>query len=144
MSSQEQKNTANVVPLYIASATNAVRHVFVRNLMLKAHIGAYEHEKDATQDVRFNIDLSVHEGSNSHDDDLSNVVCYDKVVQNIKAILAAGHINLVETLAEMIASDALTNPMVIAARVRVEKLSAISEAESVGVEIERHKTLEKK
>jgi len=142
VSTQNQNTPSNVVSLHIASASNAIRHVFVRNLMLKAQIGAYDHERDITQDVRFNIDLSVNEGGNAHDDDIHNVVCYDKVVQNIKAILAEGHINLVETLAEKIASDALENPMVITARVRVEKLAAITEAESVGVEIERHKLVE--
>ncbi|MBO6686284.1 MAG: diguanylate cyclase, partial [Parvibaculum sp.] len=34
----------NVTPLKIASAERAIRHVFVRDLLLDAHIGAYRHE----------------------------------------------------------------------------------------------------
>ena len=55
----------------------------------------------------------------------------------MKEILAEGHINLVETLAEKVAGLCLSDPRVSGARVGVEKLHAISEAESVGVEIER-------
>ena len=57
--------------------------------------------------------------------------------RGIKAIVAAGHINLVETLAERIAALGLADHRVEAARVRVEKLHVVAEAESVGVEIER-------
>jgi len=52
-------------------------------------------------------------------------------------VIEAGHINLVETLAEQIASLALLDNRVLSARVRVEKLQVMEDAESVGVEIER-------
>ena len=55
----------------------------------------------------------------------------------MKAIIAAGHINLVETLAERIADFCLSDRRVAAARVRVEKSGAVVEAAGVGVEIER-------
>ena len=55
----------------------------------------------------------------------------------IKAIIDAGHINLVETLAERIGDFCVADPRVLSARVRVEKLEAVAEAASAGVEIER-------
>ena len=48
-----------------------------------------------------------------------------------------GHLNLVETLAEKIAAHCLADKRVKVARVRIEKLKVIAEAQSVGVEIER-------
>lgn len=129
----------NLVPLRIADAAAGIRHVFVRNLILDAHIGAYDSEVGTTQPIRINIDLSVDEGAVGHDDQLDNVVCYNQIVADIRALVSAGHIHLVETLAERIADKALQDRRIRAARVRVEKMSAIVDAESVGVEIERHR-----
>ena len=125
----------NVTSLKIANAERAIRHVFVRDLLLDAHIGVYKHEKGGTQPVRVNIDLTVAEAV--HGDSLDNVVCYATVVERIRSIVAEGHLNLVEILAERIAGSCLEDERVRVARVRVEKLAAIPEAASVGVEIER-------
>jgi 7,8-dihydroneopterin aldolase/epimerase/oxygenase len=120
---------------HVASAAARVRHVFVRDLDCMALIGIYDQEKARPQRIIVNIDLSVEEGSG--DDDISHVVSYEVVVKKVEAILAAGHINLVETLCENIAQSCLKDKRVIAARVRVEKPDIIPNARSVGVEIER-------
>lgn len=130
---------ANVVqPPQFADARNALRHVFVHDLTLQASIGVYHHEKLDKQRIRINLDLAVREGDASRmDDDLSNVVCYEEVVTSIRALIEAGHVNLVETLAERIAALCLRDRRVRVARVRVEKLDVFPDATSVGVEIER-------
>lgn len=129
----------NLHPLRIADAVNGVRHVFVHDLLIDAEIGAYEHEKNAPQPIRINVDLSVAETDDDLNDELRNVVCYDSIVTKIRTIVAGGHIHLVETLAEKIADMTLQDRRVLAARVRVEKLAVVADAASVGVEIERHK-----
>ena len=43
----------------IASSTRALRHVFLRDLVLSASIGVYPHEHAARQRVRINVDLGV-------------------------------------------------------------------------------------
>lgn len=129
--------TVTPFPRKIANAEQAVRHVFVRDLLLDARIGVHGPEKGRAQPVRINIDLAVRDEGSALHDSLANVVCYENVVDQIKAILALGHVNLVETLAERIAEACLADLRVDAARVRVEKLAAIPEAASVGIEIER-------
>jgi 7,8-dihydroneopterin aldolase/epimerase/oxygenase len=121
----------------IADAIRSIRHVFITNLTLDALIGVYEHEKINPQKIVINIDLTVSEDKLDIDDKLIGVVCYETIVNKIKTILAAGHVNLVETLAEQFADACLEDSRVIAARVRLEKPEAISEAASVGIEIER-------
>lgn len=117
-------------------AAPGVRHVFVRDLELGAKIGVHTFERATTQPIRLNVDLFVaDEGSRS--DQLGDVVCYEDIVEGIKRIVAAGHVNLVETLAERIAEMCLGDARVLNCRVRVEKLEVIAEAASVGVEIER-------
>jgi len=115
-----------------------VRHVFIRNLELLAHIGVYHHEHGKMQPVRFNIDLGVKDEP-VNDDRLDSVVDYGAVEQRIRAIVAEGHVRLAETLAERIAGACLEDPRVLSARVRVEKLHALPGAESAGVEIERQR-----
>lgn len=126
-----------VEPLRIADARNAVRHVFVRDLVLSCSIGVHVHEKDAHQRVRINLDLAVNEGDGDLGDDIANVVCYEDISTGVRAIAQRGHINLVETLAEDIAAMCLEDRRVRSVRVRVEKLDVMPDATSVGVEIER-------
>jgi 7,8-dihydroneopterin aldolase/epimerase/oxygenase len=130
-------NQRTVQPLRIASAERLDRHVFVRDLELDALIGVHTHERGTTQPIRINIDLTVREEKGPFDDELKHVVDYEQVVKKVRAIVDAGHLNLVETLAERIAQTSFDDPRVIAARVRIEKLKAIERAASVGVEIER-------
>ncbi|MDP6787096.1 MAG: dihydroneopterin aldolase [Rhodospirillales bacterium] len=128
----------NVVhPLPIADARRAVRHVFIRDLVLKCSIGVHGHERQTDQRVRINLDLAVQEADLGLDDDLRNVVCYEDVANTVRAIVARGHVNLVETLAEDIAAACLRDKYIRSLRVRVEKLDVFADAASVGVEIER-------
>ncbi len=126
-----------IISHHVASAASGLRHVFVRDLDLVALIGIYDHEKLKPQRIIVNIDLSVEEGEGPTDDDIGHVVSYEIVVKKVEAIIAEGHINLVETLCEKIAVSCLRDKRVVAARVRVEKPDIIANARSVGVEIER-------
>ena len=139
MSQNRYKN--NLTAIKYADATKGVRHVFVRDLMVDASIGIYDNEKTDTQQIRINIDLSVTEETVPLNDDYVNVVCYEKVVNGIKNIIKSGHVELVETLAEKIADMNMIDPRIITVRVRIEKLQAIENTTSVGVEIERHRKI---
>ncbi len=130
----------NVQPLRIANAELAIRHVFIRNLELLAHIGVHGHEKGKLQPVRINVDLAV-EDLAQLEDRLETVVDYGEITRKIRSIVEKGHINLAETLAERIAHACFEDPRVQTARVRVEKLHALPGAESAGVEIERHRAM---
>ena len=130
--------SAKVVVLpRIADGRAGVRHVFVRDLVLAGSIGVHRHEREAAQRIRVNLDLAVSEDHAPLNDKLRNVVCYEKIVAGVRAIVGGGHVNLVETLAEEIAAMCLADGRVRSARVRVEKLDIVADAEGVGVEIER-------
>ena len=123
-------------PPRFASAVRGIRHVFIRNLELQAHIGVYRQEEGRTQPVRINVDLATDDIADAQDM-LENVVDYHAVEKRIRAIIAEGHVKLAETLAERIAAACLEDRRVACVRVRVEKLHALPGAEAVGVEIER-------
>lgn len=118
-----------------ASRAPALRRVFLRDLTLECLIGVKPHEKKRRQPIVINLELDVAETGRIQS--LADVVCYDDLTQRIKALLARGHVGLIETLAEDIAALALEDPRVRLVRLRIEKPQAIAEAASVGIAIER-------
>ena len=126
-------------PADIADAARGLRHVFLRDMILAASIGVHAFEHQAPQRIRINIDLAVDEDGDAAAgrDDLSQVVDYEKIAGDVRAIVASRHVRLVETLAERLAASCLADPRVQQARVRVEKLDIFADTASVGVEIER-------
>lgn len=119
-------------------AAQGIRHVFLRDMVLMADIGWYPHEHGSTQRVRINVDLGVDEGGD-RSDTLDRVVSYETVAASVRTIVGAGHIKLVETLAERIAAACLTDPRVRSARITVEKLDVFPDAAAAGVTILRHR-----
>jgi dihydroneopterin aldolase len=113
-----------------------VRRVFIRDLILRASIGVHPHEHTRSQRVRINVDLGTTDEKVERDA-LGSVVDYEAVAKQVRAIATAGHIRLVETLAERIAAACLADRRVLVARIRVEKLDVLADAEAAGVEIER-------
>ena len=120
-------------------AAPGIRHVFLRDMVLQASIGWYAHEHGTTQRVRINIDLGVEEDTDTSDH-LSRVVSYETVAADVRAIAAAGHIKLVETLAERIAAACLADPRVLFAHVQVEKPDVFPDAAAAGVAIVRRRS----
>lgn len=118
-----------------ANLAAGLRHVFVRDLVLDAHIGVRAFEKGRRQRVRINLDLGVDD--EEVEDKLESVVCYDDLTAAVRNIVKEGHVHLIETLAERIAEACFRDRRVRTARVRVEKLDIYPDAVSVGVEIER-------
>ena len=111
--------------------------VFVHDLVLDAEIGVYSHEKGVTQRARFSVDIEVASSDQAVEDQITRVLDYDMIITTIKGILAEGHINLVETLADEIAVRCLAHPRAASVRVKIEKLD--KEPGAVGVEIVRRR-----
>ncbi|MFP6729993.1 MAG: dihydroneopterin aldolase [Alphaproteobacteria bacterium] len=122
----------------IPSANNGqpARRMFIHDLILDCWIGIHKHERDADQRVRINIDLTVRDLA-PVEDSIANVIDYDDLIAGIEAIVNSGHINLVETLADLIGDFCMADSRVTNAKIRVEKLEAFTQAASTGIEIER-------
>jgi FolB domain-containing protein len=110
--------------------------IHVRDLVLNCRIGVYDEEQDADQRVRFTIEVGVYPSPRPRSDQIEDVLCYGSIVESVRRIVSAGHINLVETLAERIAEHCLKDRRAARVRVMVEKLDRVPGG-SVGVEIER-------
>ena len=122
-------------------AAASTYRVLVRDLVLPCSIGIYEHEKRHLQRVRFNVELDVADPGSFASDEFARVLNYETVVDGIKELVAKGHIDLVETMAERIAGMCLDDPRSIRATVTVEKLDVFPETQAVGVSIVRRRAM---
>jgi FolB domain-containing protein len=111
--------------------------VFVRDFIAPVRIGAYAHERNKTQDVRFNVEVRVLRSDRAVAD-IRDVFSYDLIIDSIRVIVADEHIPLVEMLAERISGVLLSHPRVTSVAVRVEKLEV--GPGGTGVEIVRRKS----
>jgi FolB domain-containing protein len=115
----------------------AFDRVFVHDFVLPARIGAFDDEHERPQQVRFNVDACIARPVRVPER-LPEVFSYDLITDGIRAIIAEGHIHLVETLAERIAAMVLAHPVIEQVTVRVEKLEVIP-GSTVGVQITRER-----
>jgi dihydroneopterin aldolase len=128
----------NVVPLTPSRCLE--QKIIIKDLTLNMPIGVLEKEKGQTQRVIVNLELDVTPQDNWVADEINNVVSYADIIEMIQSMVADhGHINLVETFAEMVIQKCFESKMVLAVSVSVEKPDIILEAGSVGVKISRQK-----
>ena len=137
-------NTRNVLKLgELKSETELIDKdsgynlIFLNDYLIQASIGVYEYEKEITQPLRINIIAKVKNPKNINDDNLQSVVCYNQISKKIKNIIKSGHTILLEKLAEKIFQECFKNKRIETMKIRLEKLDAIQDAESAGIEIER-------
>jgi len=130
------KMTPEIIPLD-TKTDPATHRVFITDLLVNMLIGVYDHEKLKSQPVRLNIVLTVTDHIGPINDDYRNVVCYETIAIAVKKLVKEEHINLVETLADKVAEICMQNHRTVSVTVKVEKLQALTDATSVGVEITR-------
>lgn len=117
-----------------ADSTLKTNRIFVRDFVLPVQIGAYSFEHGHSQNVRFDVTADVLR-TVSNPEDMSHVFSYDVILDGIRTIVASGHVQLVEALAEQVAAHVLQDTRVMRITVRVEKLEL--GPGGVGVEVER-------
>ncbi len=96
--------------------------IFVHDHVIDCHIGVYAEEKGVTQKVRISVDATLSHSVFASTDDMEHVPSYADIIDGIEAIAAEGHINLVETFAERIASHCLLDKRIVGVTVKIEKL----------------------
>lgn len=109
--------------------------ISLRDYVTEVEIGAFQAERGTTQRVRFNIVVEVSTVAADAADDVDAILSYDRLTEAIAAELNAERLNLLETLADRVATRILQEPQAMRAFVRIEKLDRGPGA--LGVEIVR-------
>lgn len=111
--------------------------IFIEELRLKTWIGIYPREKVMPQTVELSLQIGVSTASAGASDDIRDTVDYAVVVERLRGELGERHFNLLEKLAEFIATLLLEDFAAQWVRVSVAKLGMLSGVRRVGVIIER-------
>lgn len=109
----------------------------IRKLRVTCSIGVYDWEKETPQDVFVDIELPLDISQSAVSDDLDDTLDYTRLVEVVNKVAGAQHYNLVETLVEKIAQALLQEFDLEKVKVCVDKPTAIEEAESTVICIER-------
>lgn len=94
----------------------------LRDFIVEADIGAFQEERGAIQRLRFNIVVEIAPLPEGLDDDVDQILSYDRLIEAVQAELARERLNLLETLAEGIADRILAEPQARRVFLRIEKL----------------------
>ncbi|MEF2147928.1 dihydroneopterin aldolase [Aquilutibacter rugosus] len=103
--------------------------------IVMANIGIYPRELEAPQRLALDVRLELGNHWSAQNDDISTVVDYDFIRQEIDALVASRHFNLQETLVEAIVGVCMDQPAVTACTVRSSKLDIYENCRAVGIEV---------
>jgi len=111
--------------------------VLIVGLRAEAVIGVYEWERGIRQPLELNLEMATDVTAAAEHDDLGKALDYAAISKRVIEEVEASSFQLIESLAEHLASVILGDFGVPWLRLRVMKPTAVPEAESVGVVIER-------
>lgn len=111
------------------------KKVIIKDLLLNFVIGYYSAEKTKKQNVKFNIELNYTDQKNLNDNDIKSIVDYGRIIKVIKNMTKNKHYNFLESLADDLFDELFKDERIDKIKLKIEKLDAIREAASVGIEI---------
>mgnify|MGYP001342880632 FL=1 len=111
------------------------KKVIIKDLLLNFVIGYYSTEKTKKQNVKFNIELNYTDQKNLNDKDIKSIVDYGRIIKVIKNMTKNKHYNFLESLADDLFDELFKDERIDKIKLKIEKLDAIRDAASVGIEI---------
>ena len=111
--------------------------VFIDGLQVRAVIGVHDWERHVLQDLRIDLALETDIRTAAMRDDLSDAIDYSAVADCVGQLTRRSRFELIEALAETIATTLLERFDLKGLLVRITKPGAVSNARAVGVEIKR-------
>ena len=111
--------------------------IFINELRATTLIGIYPREQAMPQTVEISLQIGTSTASAGASDDIGDTIDYARVVDRLRGELAARHFNLLERLAEYVATLLLEDFGATWVRVSIAKLGMMRGVARVGVVIER-------
>ena len=111
--------------------------IFIEGLAIETIIGVYEHERDIKQKVVLDIEMTIPESDAANSDDLRHTVDYDAVSKLVTSYVIDTQYQLIESLAEQVASLVLGAFATDSLKLKLSKPGAVKNAKSVGLIILR-------
>lgn len=114
--------------------------VFIKQLQIDTVIGVYEWEKTILQRLDIDLELETDIRQAAASDDLRWTLDYAVIAEEVTQLVRQQPIELIETVAENIATLLLNRFATTAVTVTVSKPTAVKTAAAVGVKIRREQS----
>ena len=111
--------------------------VFIKSLKAASVIGCYDWERDIRQTLVIDLELKADFARAAQSDALNDALDYAAISKRIIAACEASRFQLLEALAEHLASLLLAEFSIERLRMTITKPGAVAEAEGVGVVVDR-------
>lgn len=111
--------------------------IFIEGLEIETIIGVYEQERDIKQKVVLDIEMTLPESDAASSDDLRHTVDYDAVSKLVTSYVIDTQYQLIESLAEQVASLVLGAFATDSLKLKLSKPGAVKNAKAVGLIILR-------
>ncbi|MEH6593993.1 MAG: dihydroneopterin aldolase [Colwellia polaris] len=111
--------------------------VYIEGLTFQTTIGFYAWEKEIKQTLVIDLAMGWNTAQAAENDELAKTLDYAAISEAIVEFANANPVDLIETLAERIAAFLIANYQIPWLRLKLMKPTAVHNATTVGVEIER-------
>jgi dihydroneopterin aldolase len=140
-----KKNSLKVVKIdKNKSLFNYEKKILIKELILNLKLGYYDFEKKKSQKVKFNLEIDYEDKKPTSDKDIKSIVNYGKVVKLITKLVSKKHYNFLETLAEDVFDVLFKDKRIGKIMLQIEKLEILKECTSVGIQITKQRSYEKR
>ena len=110
--------------------------IFIDDMRVEAHVGIFPRERAATQTLEISLTFGVPDAAAANDD-ISDTIRYDEVIERVRRELGERHFNLLETLGEYVIGLMLEEFGAPWVKISIAKLGIMKGVRRVGVQIER-------
>jgi len=140
-----KKNNLKIVKIdKHKSLFNYEKKILIKELILNLKLGYYDFEKEKSQKVKFNLEIDYEDKKPTNDKDIKSIVNYGKVVKLITKLVSKKHYNFLETLAEDVFNVLFKDKRIGKIMLQIEKLEILKECTSVGIQITKKRSYEKR
>jgi len=131
-----KKNNFKIIELKPDNNKSSIRRtVFIKDFIIQEIIGIHEHEKTKKQKIKFNIVVDVNKNTVPDEKDIKSIIDYEKITNKLENLVKNKKYNFLESLAEDSFKEIFKDKRINSVKIKIEKLEAIKNADSVGVEV---------
>jgi dihydroneopterin aldolase len=131
-----EKNNFKIVELKSKKNKNTIkRTVLIKDFIIYEIIGIHQYEKSNKQKIIFNIVIDVNQNIFPDENNLSSIVDYEKITNKLENLAKNKKYNFLESLAEDSFNEIFADKRINSVKIKIEKPDAITNAQSVGVEV---------
>jgi len=131
-----KKNNFKIIELKPEKNKNSVKRTeFIKDFIVHEKIVIHDREKVKKQKIKFNIVIDVNQNTIPDEKDIRSIIDYEKIIAKIENLTKSTQYNFLESLAEDSFEEIFEDKRINSVKIKIEKLDAIKNADSVGVEV---------